>query len=93
MSNGIGEVVERESKPVKLMGAITQMSNAVNQLQNLQNKIRHGCGIDTKVDSKETLEPAIDTTVMACLDQGPEILNTQYQALTEIIHALEDELL
>jgi len=86
----VGQGADREPKAVVLMDRIYRMESVINRLCTLRDRIQQGnipliTGAEPKRDS---LAP----TISSVLNEGPEILQVQFNQMNDIIEGIELEL-
>lgn len=80
---------EREPKAVALMSQIHRMEHVVERLCHVRDRIQNGnIPMGSQTTSKDSLAP----TVAAVLTEGPQLLQTNFNQMNDIIDSIEAEL-
>ncbi len=88
LSQGLSGV-DRQPKAERLADAITRIANPIERLNNLMTKVRYG---NQPPETPCQDSPVMTATLMGVLNEGPEYLLCQHDALMAIIEQLEQEL-
>ena len=80
---------EREPKASALMSQIYRMDNVVERLCHVRDRIQNG---DIPMGSTTTKQDSLAPTIAAVLTEGPQILQTNFNQMNDIIDQIESEL-
>lgn len=80
---------EREPKAATLMAQIGRMEHIVERLCHLRDRIQNG---NIPMGSTSTKQDSLAPTVAAALTEGPQMLQTNFNQMTDIIDQIESEL-
>ena len=85
-----GNAAQREPKAVIMMQRIDRFESVISRLCSLRDRIQNGDNVPTGVDDKVQENPL--PTVATVLNEGPEILQIQYNKMNDLIEQIESEL-
>ena len=95
MSNGgIESKAQREPKANVLMNRMLCLEDVINRTCKLRDIVEHGRNHDQdgpEVENKTTLADC--PSISAVLDTGPEILQSHYNRMMDLLEQLEERLL
>lgn len=81
----------RESKAVILMDRINRFEEIISRMCDMRDKIQTGQNNPREAPISTNVEQPIPS-VVAVLNDGPEILQTQYNKMSDLIEQLETDL-
>ena len=81
---------QREPKAVTMMNRIDRFEEVILRLCNLRDRIQNGDDVPIGVDAKISEAPV--STVATVLNEGPEILQIQFNKMNDLLEQIESEL-
>lgn len=89
LSQSAGCEVEREPKAAALMSQITRMDHIVERLCHLRDRVQNG---NIPMGSSPSKPDSMAPTVSAVLTEGPNMLQTTFNQMNDILDQVESEL-
>jgi hypothetical protein len=90
--NGADSVAQREPKADTMMSKLLSLEDVVDRMVNLRDKVQHGHVDTTPGIAKLANGPADHPSITSVLTTGPEMLQSHYNRMMDLIEQVEQDL-